>query len=78
MSWTVVSGTSWTAASYNTIPSWPVVGAVSVETRLNHLYPQMESAGEVPFIWQISSFDPWYVASGCGVYIRSSITEPLY
>ena len=81
MSWTVVSGTSvtaWNAASVSTIPSWPTVGPVSVESRLNPLFPQTERAGIVPFVPHIQTEGKFFVASGSGVFIRSSITEPLY
>jgi len=80
MVWTnaaFVSQTTWTDGSRNTVPNWPKQAPVSVETRLNHIYPQIEAESEVPFIWRIQSEGPFYVASGTKVYVRSSITEEI-
>ena len=57
--------------------SWTNVPALSVESRLNRIYPQAEALGEVPFIWRVQSEYPFFVATGSKVYIRSSITEAL-
>jgi hypothetical protein len=58
--------------------AWTNVRDVSVESRLNRVYPMMEALGQVPFIWQVATEGNWFVASANGVQIRSSITEPLY
>lgn len=59
--------------------TWTKTGPVSAESRLNRVYPQMESAGIVPFIYRIQS-EPgsFFVATGSKVQIRSSITEAIY
>jgi len=57
---------------------WTKTGPVSAESRLNRIYPQVESAGITPFIWRIQS-EPgsFFIATGSKVYIRSSITETI-
>ena len=79
--WTVVSGQStitWTGQAASTTSAWQGIAFVSVESRFNPVYPQTESLGIVPFIWRVQSEGNFYVASGSGVFIRSSITEAVY
>lgn len=61
------------------MPQWVVTRPVSVESRLNRIYPQMEAQGIVPFIYRIQSSPAgdFFVASGSGVIIRSSFTEKI-
>lgn len=84
MAWVTVSGasaTAWTLQSPSTTSRWQGSAlSLSVESRLNRLYPQLANvaSGGVPFIWQLSTENPFYVATGSGVFVRSSITESLY
>jgi len=81
MTWVTLSSstpTTWSARTANALPFYQTRPPVSVETRLNRVYPQREALGDVPFIWRIQSTFPFYVATGSGVFIRSSITEALY
>ena len=57
---------------------WSKLAPVSVSTRLNRVYPQVDQQAHIPFIWRIQSEFPFYLASGSGVFIRSSVTEALY
>lgn len=83
MAWTTVSAysaTTWTGATSNSTIGWPVTGPVSVETRVNRIYPQVDQLGHVPFIYQITS-NPggdFFVARGSRVYIQSSYTDQVY
>lgn len=72
-----ISGTSWGVESWQTKPTWSGVRPLSVETRLNHIFPQVDTESHVPFIWQVQTEFPFFVATGDKVYIRSSITESI-
>lgn len=82
MSWSNVAGNaqSWTTAATQT-QAWVAAARPSAESRLNRVFPQSESTihtpGELDFMWQIRSEFPWFVASGNGVQVKSSITEGI-
>ncbi len=57
---------------------WTNTQAVSVESRFVPLFPQVEAKGIVPFIYRVQTPGTFFVTTGDGVFIRSSITEPVY
>lgn len=69
MPWTELapSAQTWEPSSHS--------GAASVASRLNRVYPQTDSAiTDVNFVHRVQSFGPWFVATGNGVLIKSTIT----
>lgn len=79
MGWATVNGASqsWTT-QINGAQAWIDVSGPSSASRLNRIYPQSAVTQEdLSFIWRIQSEGAFVLATGCGVYIRSGITEPL-
>lgn len=76
MPWTEIAGS---AASWGAVrgaaTAWVEPAGVSASTRLNPVFPQTEGVGgDFTFIYRVQSEKAWYVATGNGVLIVSSIT----
>ena len=79
MSWTTLAKSvqTWTATSASSVSWNPSTHslAASVASRFNRVYPQAESTlTDVNFVYRVQTFGLWFVATGNGVVVQSTIT----
>lgn len=78
MAWVSVApaSQSWTTQA-TTDQTWSAVSNTPSALRLARVFPQDAPQEDIPFIYQIRSEGAFLIASGSGIQVRSSITEPI-
>ena len=78
MAWQSITNAaqSWTTQSATT-PAWNGPAELQSPLRLSRVYPQELPQEDLPYIYRIQSEGAVLIATGSGIQIRSSITEPI-